>query len=221
MPDVAGRLIVIAGATSALGRAATRTLMGAGARVVAVSRNPQRLAALEELGARIEVCDLSDLVAVDRLKARIHAAEGYVDGVIPLVGGWRGGGGITAQSDEDYRAIEVSLTVLRNVSRVFDADLRASSAGRLAIVSSKAVARPLAAGANYAAVKAASEAWVRAVAQGFSKAARDAGEQLRTAATILRVNGLDGIEAFAATEIVGLWESHARYINDRIIDLDV
>ena len=221
MPDVSGRLVVLAGSTSTLGHAAARALLAAGARVVAVSRSAEKLAALEEYGARIEVCDLTDPAAVEDLRARIFASEGPVDGVIPLVGGWRGGGGITAQSDEDYRAIEASFTVLRNVSRVFDADLRASDAGRLAIVSSKSVARPLAASANYAAVKAASEAWVRAVAQGFSKAAREKGEQLRSAATILRAGGLDGIEGTAALEMVGLWDSHARYINDRIIDLDV
>ncbi|QTV79166.1 SDR family NAD(P)-dependent oxidoreductase [Microbacterium sp. NIBRBAC000506063] len=220
MPDIAGRLVVLAGATSTLGHTATRALVTAGARVVAVSRDAGRLAELEALGARAEVCDLEDPVAVDDLKRRIHLAEGGVDGVIPLVGGWRGGGGIAAQSDEDYRALETSFTVLRNVSRAFDADLRASSAGRLAIISSRAVARPLAGGANYVAVKAASEAWVRAVAQGFAKAAREADEQLRAAATIFRVKSLEGVEGIAAQEIVNLWESHARYINDRIIDLD-
>ncbi len=220
MPDIAGRVVVLAGATSTLGHLTARALVNTGARVVAVSRNDEHLAELASLGARTEVCDLSDADAVGVLRERILAAEGTVDGVIPLVGGWRGGGGIAGQSDEDYRALETSFTVLRNVSRVFDAELRTSSAGRLAIVSSKAVARPLAGGANYAAVKAASEAWVRAVAQGFAKAARAADEQLRAAATIFRVGGLEDMEGVVATEIVNLWDSHARYINDRIIDLD-
>ena len=66
-------------------------------------------------------------------------------------------------------------------------------AGRLAIVSSTAVARPLAGGANYAAVKAASEAWTRAVAQGFAKEARDAGRPLRAASVIFRVKSLEGL----------------------------
>ncbi len=220
MPDSSKRLVVLAGATSALGFATTRALVTAGARVVAVSRDIERLMPLGELGARTEVCDLTELDAVHELAERLRASEGAVDGVLPLVGGWRGGGGIPAQSDEDYRALELSFTVLRNVSRVFYPDLLSSDAGRLAIVSSKAVARPLAGGANYAAVKAASEAWVRALAQGFAKAARDTGEQPRTAAAILRVKSLEGMENVVAAELAGLWDAHANYINDRVIELD-
>ena len=84
------------------------------------------------------------------LAQRVRERFGRVDGLIHLVGGWRGGGGLAGQSDEDYRALEVGLTALRHASRAFDADLRASDAGRLAIVSSTAVERPLAGGANYA-----------------------------------------------------------------------
>ena len=221
MPDISGRVVVLAGATSVLGQATARALVTAGARVVAVSRDADRLAALAEIGARVEVCDLSDADAVTALRESIIRHEGAVDGVIPLVGGWRGGGGIVDQSEADYRALEISFTVLRNVSRTFDEDIRTSSAGRLAIVSSRAVARPMAGGASYAAVKAASEAWVRAVAQSFAKTAREAGEPLRAAATIFRVKGLSEMETIVATELAGLWESHASYINDRIIDLDV
>ena len=129
-------------------------------------------------GVRLEVCDLTDETAVQDLAERVHDSVGPVDGILHLVGGWRGGGGLAGQSEEDYRFLERSFTALRLVTRAFDADLRASTAARLAIVSSTAVARPLAGGANYAAVKAASEAWTRAVAQGFAKHARDAGADL-------------------------------------------
>ena len=95
-----------------------------------------------------------------------------------------GGGGLAGQTEEDYRALEGSFTALRHLSRALDDDLRASPSGRLAIVSSTTVARPLAGGAGYAAVKAASEAWTRAVAQGYAKATREAGEPLRTAAVV-------------------------------------
>ena len=135
------------------------------------------------------------------------------------MGGWRGGGGLAGQTEADYRFLEVSFTALRNVTRAFDADLRDSDAGRLAIVSSTAVARPLAGGANYAAVKAASEAWVRAVAQGFAKAARDAGEPLRAASVIFRVKELDGLEDTLAGAFLGLFAADAGTINDTIVDL--
>ncbi|WP_308291837.1 SDR family NAD(P)-dependent oxidoreductase [Microbacterium jejuense] len=220
-PAVTGRLVLVAGATSASGLAAARVLRGAGARVVAVGRDAERLTALGVAvpDLHIEVCDLTDEGAVAALAERVHASEGAVDGVLHLVGGWRGGGGLAGQTDEDYRFLEGSFTALRHVSRAFDADLRASAAGRLAVVSSTAVARPLAGGANYAAVKAATEAWTRAVAQGFAKDARDAGRPLSAASTIFRVKTLAGLEDALARAYVALWDGPAADVNDTVIDL--
>lgn len=220
MPDT-GRLVLIAGATSASGLAAARAVTGAGARAVAVGRDAEKLARLADAvpGVRTEVCDLTDAAAVQSLAERVHEAEGRIDGLFHLVGGWRGGGGLAGQTEEDYRFLEASFTALRHVTRAFDDDLRASDAGRLAIVSSTAVARPLAGGANYAAVKAASEAWTRAVAHGFAKAARDADEPLRAAAVIFRVKALDGLEDTVADAFVKLWDAEASSINDTVITL--
>jgi NADP-dependent 3-hydroxy acid dehydrogenase YdfG len=233
MPDpvlsgVAGHTVLIAGATSAAGLAAARALVSAGARVVAVGRDAAKLADLEgatfhgdesTVRVRSEVCDLTDETDVNALAHRVHVEVGPLDGVLHLVGGWRGGGGLAGQSDEDFRFLEQSFTALRHVSRAFDADLRESDAGRLAIVSSTAVARPLAGGANYVAVKAASEAWARAVAQGFAKAARDAGEPLRAASVVFRVKALAGLEATLADAYVSLFESDPALLNDTVLDL--
>ncbi|MGA7205636.1 MAG: SDR family NAD(P)-dependent oxidoreductase, partial [Specibacter sp.] len=60
------------------------------------------------------------------------------------------------------------LATLRNTSREFYPDLAASAVGRLAIVSSTSVTAPTPGNANYAAVKAAAETWVQAVAAGFA-----------------------------------------------------
>jgi len=218
---VNGKLVLLAGATSASGLAAARVLAGDGARVVAVGRHRAKLAALADAvpDARLEVCDLADQAAVGALAERIHATDGRVDGVLHLVGGWRGGGGLAGQTDADYRELERSFTALRHVSRAFDEDLRASDAGRLAVVSSTAVARPLAGGANYAAVKAATEAWARAVAQGFAKAARDAKQPLRAASVVFRVKSLAGLEDALAQRFAGLFVSQADDINDTVVEL--
>lgn len=233
--SVAGRLVVIAGATSVSGIAAVHQLTSAGARVIAVGRDSEKLDELLRRGAgslgaesrgvgavgsvRTEVCDLTDESDVARLAQRVHDADGAVDGVLHLVGGYRGGGGLAGQSDADFRFLEGSFTALRHVSRAFDADLRGSDAGRLAVVSSTTVARPLAGGANYAAVKAATEAWVRAVAQGFAKDSRDAGRPLAAAAVIFRVTALAGLEEALARRFAGLWTMPASEINDTIVDL--
>ncbi|MEJ1156534.1 SDR family NAD(P)-dependent oxidoreductase [Microbacterium marmarense] len=219
MPEsaVAGRTVVIAGGTSEAGRAVSRALLRGGALVIVVGRDQARLdqMATDIPGVSTEACDLTDEAAVMAMAARV----GPIDGVVNLVGGWRGGGGLEGQHDADYRFLEAGLTALRHVSRAFDNSLRTSSAGRLAIVSSTATARPLAGGANYAAVKAASEAWARAVAQGFAKTARDAQVPLSAASVIFRVKSLAGLEESLADAVVALFDSPAADINDTVITL--
>jgi NADP-dependent 3-hydroxy acid dehydrogenase YdfG len=211
--DLSGRTVLLAGATSAAGLAVTRALRAAGADIIATGRSAERLQELADAGAQVEVADATSLTEMTDLAARI----GRVDAVVPLVGGWRGGGGLAGQSDEDFAALLPALKAVRATSRAFDTALQASDAGRFAIVSSTAVARPLAGGANYAAVKAASEAWARAVAQGFAKAARESGEPLRAASVVFRAKALDP-ESLAA-RIVALWDTDAADLNDRVIDL--
>jgi len=208
-----GHTVVVAGATSAAGVAVTRGLVDAGARVIATGRSAQRLEAVRDAGAEVAVADATSLHDMQELAVRLDA----IDGVVSLVGGWRGGGGLAGQSDDDFDALLPALQAVRATSRAFDELLRASDAGRFAIVSSVAVTRPLAGGANYAAVKAASEAWARAVAQGFAKGARESGEALRAASVVFRVKALD--PAVLSSAVVRLWDAGADELNDSVIDL--
>ena len=89
----------------------------------------------------------------------------------------------------------------------------------MALGESRAVERPLAGGANYAAVKAASEAWARAVGQGFAKAARDAGEPLAAASVVFRVKALSGLESTLSDAFVALWRSDAADVNGTVVTL--
>lgn len=212
--NLVGTRVVLAGATSAAGLAVTRALVAAGAHVIATGRSAERLQPLSDAGAQVAVADATSLEDMTALAAKL----GPVDGVLSLVGGWRGGGGLAGQSDEDFDALLPALQAVRATSRAFDSLLQASDAGRFAIVSSTAVARPLAGGANYAAVKAASEAWARAVAQGFAKTARDADKPLRAASVIFRAKSLN--PDALATAVVSLWDAAADVLNDGVIDLD-
>lgn len=210
--SAAGRTVLIGGATSAAGRAVARALLDAGARVVAVGSNRERLdeMAAELPGLVTEQADLTDQMQVWPLAMRVHGRVGDVDGIISLVGGWRGGGGIPGQTEEDYRVLEHSFEALRHLSRALWDDLVASPAGRIAIVSSTAVERPLAGGANYAAVKAASEAWMQALAHGLGK------EGKTGAAVTFRVKSLAGLEGRLASEVVALWSQDATELNGRV-----
>jgi NADP-dependent 3-hydroxy acid dehydrogenase YdfG len=211
-----GRLVLIAGATSASGEAVARAVVGAGATVLAVGTRQEALDRLAEAvpGVDVRACDLADRDAVAELAMRIHLKFGHVDGIVHLVGGWRGGGGIDGQSDADWEFLERSFRTLRNVSRVFYDDLVASPAGRLAIVSSTAVDKPYAGGANYAAAKAAADAWTRALAQGLAKQAP------QSAATVFVVKTLEGLEDELGTAVVRLWEANAADVNGRRLPLE-
>ena len=203
---VAGRTVLFAGATSTAGLAVARALADAGAHVIAVGSARARLQSVLDVApdAALYECDLTDFAAVTALAAQVSP----IDGLIHLVGGWRGGGGLAGQTDEDWDFLHSHVvTTLRNTTRAFNADLLASSAGRLAIVSSVSVDRPLAGGANYAAAKSAAETWVRAVGQGFTKAGDTA------AAVIFVVRSLDGLETELATRVSGLWDEAAASAN--------
>lgn len=225
MPDshlrLAGRTVLIAGATSAAGLAVATVLSAAGARVIGVGSNAERLQSLQDRvpGLLTRVCDLTDFAAVtgladDLRNEQFEGGFGPIDGLIHLVGGWRGGGGLAGQTDEDWAFLHGHIvTTLRNTTRAFNDDLLASPAGRLAIVSSVSVDKPAPGGANYAAAKAAAETWTRAVGQGFAKL--DAG----AAAVIFVVRALEGLESELADAVVGLWDASAASINNTRIPL--
>ena len=216
IPAVAGRTVLIAGATSAAGLAVARSLADAGARVIAVGSNLARLQSVLQVApeAALYECDLGDFAAVTALAAQVSASHDSIDGLIHLVGGWRGGGGLAGQTDEDWAFLHSHVvTTLRNTTRAFNADLLASSAGRLAIVSSVSVDRPSPGGANYAAAKSAAETWVRAVGAGFAKAGDTA------AAVVFVVRSLDGLEVELAGRVAGLWDKAAASVNNSRVPL--
>ena len=164
--------VLVTGGSGPSGIAAAGALRQAGFDVFTVGSDKARIEAAAESagGATPLVCDLGDLAAVRELRTGLARTAGKIDGVIHLVGGWRGAQGITDQTDEDWDFLQRSaVTTLRNVTRVFYDDLTASPCGRFAMVSSTAVDSPAAGVANYVAAKAAAEAWTMAVAEGFRR----------------------------------------------------
>jgi NADP-dependent 3-hydroxy acid dehydrogenase YdfG len=166
MGVLTGRTVLVTGATGALGPAAVAAAAGAGARLVLVGRDRDRLAAVgdphADAVAAVHVADLLDADAVGRLATE---AGPSVDAVWHLVGGWRGGSPMPEQPLEDWDWLHDQLVrTTVHVARAFAGALAARPAGRLVVVSSPMALAPTSRNAAYAAAKAAAEATVLALA---------------------------------------------------------
>ena len=89
MSDASGRVVVLSGATSGIGKAAARALAKEGARVTLVGRNEALLSGLaSELGAATDwvVADLASLEQTRRAAAEIGERHGRIDVLINNAG---------------------------------------------------------------------------------------------------------------------------------------
>lgn len=109
--DLSGRVIVITGATSGLGRSAARTLAQLGATVVLVGRDPDRTESTRtELAAEtgndhIEtaIADMGDLEAVAALAVELGARHERIDVLV------HNAGALTADRRESPQGIEMTV----------------------------------------------------------------------------------------------------------------
>ncbi|UTT63415.1 SDR family NAD(P)-dependent oxidoreductase [Microcella humidisoli] len=206
---LADRTVVVAGAGGIGGRAVCAALTAAGAHVVAVGSRAESLADVD--AAETAVVDLADPVAVAAWAAELRDRRSSIDGLLHLVGGWRGG---SAPDDFDWLERRV-LTTLRVASRELRDDLGASSAGRLAIVSSASVAQPKWGMANYVTLKSAAETWVQALASGWR------AKGTPTAAVTFVVGALDELGAVddLAAACAALWSVDHEQLNGALVEL--
>ncbi len=228
MSALDGAVVAVAGAGGGAGAAVARRLAKAGAFVAvadAEAAKAQRVADdVVAAGGRAEavVSDLGDFHAVRAWADELTARHGRVDGLVHLVGGWRGGTPLARAGLDDWEALEPPLvrTVARTAQAFHDA-LLASPAGRFALVSSREATKPTQTNAGYAAAKAAAETWTLALADAFSNSSAAASiivvKALLTPA--MREDKPDA--AFAgftpvadlADTIAGLWDSPADAVN--------
>lgn len=228
MSGVAGRTVVVTGANGALGQEVVRRLVAAGAKVAVITRGEpaEAIAGLE--GVSAYRADLADRSATAEAVARILAEHEGADGLLHLVGGWRGGTPIDRADPADWDFLEEGLIrSLQSVSQPLFPALAASPDARVAVISSVSVAKPTATNAMYASAKAAAEAWTLALADGFTGTG--------AAATIVRVMALltpqmraDAPErkfprhtpiGDVADRLVALWDAPAGELNGTVENL--
>jgi NAD(P)-dependent dehydrogenase (short-subunit alcohol dehydrogenase family) len=137
--DLHGAVAVVTGASSGLGAALARTLAGAGARVAAVARREDRLAALATEVDAVEpfACDLLDGEALDRLVPRVAAALGPPSILVNAAGALAG---VTKAEDEalaDVRAtLDLNLVAPFRLAQAVFPHLLAAGGGAIVNISS-------------------------------------------------------------------------------------
>src|SRR5262249_52390527 len=94
--------------------------------------------------------------------------EGRVEGLVHLVGGWRGGTPIEEAPLEDWDFLSALLVrTLQHATQALARPLIDSGHGRFVLVSAGQAQSPTHPNAAYAAAKAASETWTLALADRF------------------------------------------------------
>jgi len=169
-----GRVIAVAGVGGGLGPLVAARLATDGAVVAGTDRSAETLAALPgELGIPEErwdgqAVDLLDEGATREWCASLAERFGRVDGLVHLVGGWRGGQPLHEEPLEDWELLhDLLIRTVQHTTRAFHDQLAASEHGRFVLVSAKQAQAPSNTNAAYAAAKAAAEAWTLALADGF------------------------------------------------------
>ncbi|ARP74533.1 NAD(P)-dependent oxidoreductase [Streptomyces pluripotens] len=234
--SLSGAVIAVAGAGGPAGRATLLRLAEAGATVVGSDNDPERLAEAVDAaryahgGAAVtgDTVDLLDLQSTQDWAARVERDYGRVDGLVHLVGGWRGSETFVKSSLDDWDFLELLLIrTVQHTSLAFYDGLQRSDRGRYVLISAAGASKPTAGNASYAAAKAAAEAWTLAMADAFRKAGGEQGPH--SAAAILVVKALvhDAMRAerpnakFAgftdvkdlAEAIEGVWSRPAAEVN--------
>ncbi|MFJ4923212.1 SDR family oxidoreductase [Streptomyces sp. NPDC088725] len=231
-----GAVVAVAGAAGPAGRATLLRLAEAGATVVAADADVTRLteavdAARYAHGGATVTGDTVDLLDREATRAWAEKAEkdfGRIDGLVHLVGGWRGSASFPETDLADWDLLEkLLIRTVQHTSLAFHDGLLRSDRGRYVLISAAGAGQPTAGNAAYAASKAAAEAWTLALGDSFRKAGGDEGPG--TAATILVIKALvhDAMRAerpnakFAgftdakdlAEAIAGVWDRPAPEVN--------
>ena len=166
-----GRVIAVAGGAGNLGPTVVRRLADAGAVLSVAGRDSGPLEALRgDVGDMVgpAVVDLLDPKATRDWAGGLAEQHGHIDGLVHLVGGWRGGTPIEDAPLEDWDFLSGLLVrTVQHATQAFAPHLLASGRGRFVLISAGQAQAPTHPNAVYAAAKAASEAWALALADRF------------------------------------------------------
>ena len=155
MAEGGGRLVLITGASSGIGRAAALAFVRRGDRVLAVARGRERLEALAALEPAIVPLagDVADGPAMEALAERVLAERGVPDVVVANAGVGLDALFVQTPDNALRRLLEVNLIGVFRTVRPFLPGMLARGSGRVLLVSSIVGKRGIPHYAGYSASK--------------------------------------------------------------------
>jgi NAD(P)-dependent dehydrogenase (short-subunit alcohol dehydrogenase family) len=161
-----GRIVLVTGASSGIGRAVARVLHHEGATVVATARDPQRLdTACDELGIEHRLAvDLRDPAGVERLCDAVEAV-GPTYGLVANAGQFAPSEFASVGDAEWQAVLDLNLMAAVRLARRLLPGMIQRRTGRVVLVSSEAGVRPSADNVPYAVSKTALLGLGRALAE--------------------------------------------------------
>ncbi len=171
--DLSGRVAVVTGASSGLGRRAAQVLSWAGARVVAVARREDKLrelvSGLEDDRASFVVSDVADRGQLPSLIQKISEPFGAPDIVVHAAG-------INTRQEADNvthegwdRTLELNLSAPFFLSQALVGAMKENGWGRIVNFASLQTTRAFPGGIAYGASKAGVGQMTRAMAEAWSR----------------------------------------------------
>ena len=163
------RTILVTGGTGALGAAVVQRLLDEGHRVAVtwmVEPEADRLAESVKGDLLPVRADVTDPASIDEALEQVRSQLGPVDGLVHLVGAWKGGTPTQEHEPADWdRMLQLNLTSAFLCSRAVLGEMIERDRGRIVLVSSRSAHTDRAGQVGYAVAKAGVEVLAQTIAE--------------------------------------------------------
>lgn len=190
---VAGKVVIITGASSGIGRAAARLLAGQGARLALVARESARLRGLaKELGASALAvpADLSEPLETDTMVSTVLEVFGRIDVLFANAGIYIPGDVATGDPDDWDRLLRINVGSVFRAARRILPGMMEQGTGDIVVTSSISAHQAL----HWEPVYSASKHAIRSFVHGLRRQALPHGVRVGSISPGVVLNELWGID---------------------------
>ena len=158
--SVEDKVVLITGASGALGQTVVPSFVATGARVIAADRHPL---SIQVEGCRAMKADVTDEADVRRLVDEVIRTAGRIDALINLVGGFAVGRVVESDASLWHRMLTMNLTAAFLLSKAVMPHMMERRTGRIVHVAARAALEPFPGAAAYIVSKSGLVALIRAL----------------------------------------------------------